>query len=94
MFSFFLFTTSCAFGYDKHLFALSPLKSKSSQDAKEHLQLLKDVLSVYNQKLNIVAAIIADNCFTNRGLQQMIRSNINVGYIWLQRIFSLKEKRY
>jgi len=49
------------------LLALSPLDD-GSQDADAHIELLRNVLAVYNKTVDMVQFIVADNCNTNRSI--------------------------
>jgi hypothetical protein len=49
------------------LLALSPLDD-GSQVADAHIELFRNVLAVYNKRVDIVQFIVADNCNTNRSI--------------------------
>ncbi len=55
-------------GYSKCLLAFSLFEEEDRQDAENHQEFVKFVLSVYNKSLENSVVLIGDNCSTNRRL--------------------------
>ncbi|RLN60155.1 hypothetical protein BBJ28_00014322 [Nothophytophthora sp. Chile5] len=49
------------------LLGVSPL-DEGSQDVDAHIRLMSNVLSVYNETMEIVCFLVADNCTTNKSI--------------------------
>jgi hypothetical protein len=62
-------------GYEKVLLAFAPMNDESSLNADEHIKFVEVVLSSYGKWWNNVAALIGDNCSTNRCMARKAQVN-------------------
>lgn len=59
-------------GFDSVLLAFAPMGDEDSQNAYEHFEFLEFVLGVYDKSFKNVAALIGDNCNTNRAFSRRV----------------------
>jgi hypothetical protein len=55
-----------ALGYNKVLLSFAPLTNEESLNADAHIAYFDYILELYDKDWSIIAALIGDNCATNR----------------------------
>lgn len=59
-------------GFEEVLLGLSPMENEESQDANEHYDFVKFVLSVFGKTMDNVVALIGDNTSTNKAFARCL----------------------
>lgn len=60
------FPSEHTMGYDSVLLGCSPMGDEDSLDATEHYRFVEEVLKIFGKSWDNVAALVGDNCSTNR----------------------------
>jgi len=65
------FSSNNDLGFSTALLSFAPLDTETSQSAKAHQKYIEYVLNLYGKSMSNVAAIVGDNCNTNRALAKL-----------------------